>query len=68
VGYDDVEVGFVTISTDINSFSEFHSAWILQRKGSEGGLADPTLATFLVTLFDGLEKGDFVLPDEPITE
>lgn len=65
-GYEDAEVGFVTISTGLNNFSDFHSAWILARKGSEGGLTDPTLADFLITLFDGLEKGDFVLPDEPV--
>jgi hypothetical protein len=67
-GYEDAEVGFVTIETGLRSFGPTQSAWTLARKPSEGGLTDPTLAEFLTVLFDGIETGQIVLPEEPVLE
>lgn len=63
-GYEDAGVGFVPIQASLRGLGRTQSAWALQRKPSAGGLADPTLAEFLETLFDGIETGQITLPEE----
>lgn len=67
-GYEDADVGFVTISAGLRLLTPEQSAWALARKPSEGGLTDPTLAEFLTVLFDGIETGQIVLPQPPVEE
>lgn len=67
-GYEDANVGFVTIETGLRSFGPTQSAWMLVRKPSEGGLTNPSLSEFLTVLFDGVETGAIPLPEEPTDE
>lgn len=64
-GYDRLSDGrFVQLERSGTSFLPLQSKWIMQRKPSQGNLTDPTLAEFLVTLFDGIESGQIVVPTE----
>jgi hypothetical protein len=64
-GFEDPELGYVPISKRATNFSAFESAWLVQRKPSEGGLTNPTLGQFLTVLFDNIELGNIALPEEP---